>query len=79
MSREIMFRCPVCRASQPPQPECRRCKADLCLALRARRRLAYLLEQRAMAICDGDRDRTKQIQCELDLLAPQQSGIADNA
>ncbi len=78
MSHEITFRCPVCRATQPPQPECRRCKADLCLTLRARQRLVYLLEQRATAIYDGDWKQKKRIQSELDLLAPQQSIVADN-
>jgi hypothetical protein len=70
---EKVFRCPVCRATQTLQPECRRCKADLGLSVRARQRLAYLLEQRKLADLEGDGDRGQQIQDELNLLAPQQA------
>lgn len=42
---KIEFRCPVCRAKQVLSEECRRCKADLKLVYRARKRLAYLNRQ----------------------------------
>jgi len=41
LSDDSLLRCPTCGATQPPQPECRRCKADLRLyqaALDQRRR-----------------------------------------
>ena len=42
---ETNFRCPVCRARQVLAEECRRCKADLKLVYRARKRLEYLNQQ----------------------------------
>ena len=69
-SVEDTFRCPVCRANQPLRPQCRRCRTDLSLVVRARQRLAYLLEQRSNAVRDGDLDGMKIIQRELMLLAP---------
>lgn len=34
-SHEVTIRCPVCRARQPPQGICRRCRADLQLFVQA--------------------------------------------
>jgi len=79
MPEEEKFRCPVCRASQSLQSQCRRCNADLRLTMRARQRLAYLLRQRAFAIRDGDLDRREKIQCELNLLAPRHSDMPGDA
>lgn len=45
---EQPIRCPVCRAGQPPQPVCRRCRADLqlyCRAVRSQRRAEAVLGQ----------------------------------
>lgn len=36
------FRCPVCRARQELSRECRRCKADLELVYRIRKRLEFV-------------------------------------
>lgn len=36
------FRCPVCRARQELSETCRRCQADLTLAVKIRQRLWYL-------------------------------------
>lgn len=33
--RQQKFACPVCRAKQPAQSECRRCSADLALYIKA--------------------------------------------
>ncbi len=70
MSAESVFRCPVCRAAQPPQELCRRCQADLSLVLRARRRLAYVQEQRELALARGDDEREAQFAVELRWIAP---------
>jgi hypothetical protein len=39
------FQCPVCRARQPLQNECRRCRADLSLVVSIHLRIDYLREQ----------------------------------
>lgn len=68
------FRCPVCRARQPLQQQCRRCRADLSLVVAVRERINYLLAQR----CElPDRDsRQHAIAVELALLSPQSIGQA---
>lgn len=43
------FQCPVCRARQELQNECRRCGADLSLVVAARRRIGLIQEQLAHA------------------------------
>ena len=53
-------KCPVCRARQPLSMQCRRCKADLELVYRARRRLEYLAGQ----------PQTERILAERRLLSP---------
>lgn len=64
------FRCPVCRAGQPLQNKCRRCRADLTLVVRARRRLHFVIEQRERARNAGDRQRECELTHELEQLSP---------
>ena len=70
MSAEPAFRCPVCRAAQPLQENCRRCQADLRLVVCAQRRLAYVKAQREQALARGDNERESQLAAELQWLAP---------
>ena len=46
--------CPVCRAKQIAQPECRRCSADLSLYLKALRSVEDSKRQFANASRNGD-------------------------
>lgn len=70
MSNEPDFRCPVCRAKQPLQETCRRCKADLSLVVRVHRRVEYLSAQREEARASGNREREEILTAELEWLAP---------
>jgi len=74
MSNDRNFRCPVCRARQPLQETCRRCKADLRLVVRARRRVDYLHSKRLKAQAQGDRECEQKLAAELRWLAPKPSG-----
>lgn len=49
MSDELSLRCPVCRAVQPFNEQCRRCRADLSLVVAARRRLNFVRAQLRIA------------------------------
>jgi len=69
-NNDFSFRCPVCRARQALQEDCRRCGADLRLVVRAHRRLAYLLSLRHSVRDSGNRLRERQITEELQRLAP---------
>jgi hypothetical protein len=64
------FRCPVCRASQTLSETCRRCRADLRLIVRARRRLEYVLRLQAEAVAHGDGEREQLLADEPRWLAP---------
>ena len=70
MSNDSPFRCPVCRASQALSETCRRCRADLGLVVRARRRLEYVERRRAEARVDGDRGLERLLTDELRWLDP---------
>jgi hypothetical protein len=70
MSNDPPFRCPVCRASQALSETCRRCRADLRLVVRARRRLEYVLRLQAEAVAAGDGEREQLLADELRWLAP---------
>jgi hypothetical protein len=70
MSSETTLRCPVCRATQPWQDSCRRCRADLELVVRAHRRVAFLQSQREQARACGDDSQERTITAELNWLAP---------
>ena len=70
MSSDPPFHCPVCRAKQPLAETCRRCKADLGLVVRARRRIDYLRAQLEEAIAHGDAQQTETISAELRWLKP---------
>ncbi len=48
------LRCPVCRARQPWQPTCRRCRADLRLLVAALDEVERLQRCQAAAIAAGD-------------------------
>jgi len=48
------FACPVCRAHQPAQPECRRCSADLALYIKALRSIEQARQQLESANDRGD-------------------------
>jgi hypothetical protein len=48
------FACPVCRAKQIPQLECRRCGADLALYIRALNSVVISRERLDLAIESGD-------------------------
>ncbi len=70
MSDEPDFRCPVCRAAQTLRETCRRCQADLSLVVRAHRRLAYLKQQRAHSLANGDHKSAETLAAELRWLSP---------
>jgi hypothetical protein len=70
MSNDPEFRCPVCRARQPLQEICRRCKADLSLVVQVRRRIEYLVAEHKQARERGDIGREQFVQAELEWLAP---------
>jgi hypothetical protein len=70
MSNKPDFRCPVCRAKQPLQDNCRRCKADLRLVVRARRRVACLLSEIEQVQASGNQKREELLWAELQWLAP---------
>ena len=65
------FRCPVCRAKQPLQLACRRCKADLRLVVAARQRVLYVASVRDQARLSGDHNAYQRAVQELRLLAPR--------
>ena len=48
------FACPVCRAKQTPQLECRRCGADLALYIRALNSVVISRQRLDLAIESGD-------------------------
>jgi len=52
--RQQNFACPVCRAKQPEQPECRRCSADLSLYVKALRSVEQSRQQLESATSRGD-------------------------
>ncbi len=52
--RQQNFACPVCRAKQPAQPECRRCSADLALYIKALRSVEQSRQQLESAKGRGD-------------------------
>jgi len=64
------FRCPVCRARQTLQPECRRCHADLTLVVKARHRAEHLFVALQQAREDRDFAAQHQLAKELRLLHP---------
>lgn len=71
-SRKIV--CPVCRASQVPMPECRRCQADLSLYLLALRSAANARNALEQARRDGDQQRAKRTFDYLKWLDPKALG-----
>ncbi len=71
MSSDAKFRCPVCRAQQPLQDDCRRCQADLRLVVRAHRRIAYLVDLQRQQGQSPDPQTSQTIRNELRLLAPR--------
>jgi hypothetical protein len=57
MPDEITITCPVCRANQPAQPTCRRCRADLTLLVKAVRSLHRARQDYDEAQRAGDSQR----------------------
>jgi len=74
MSSNPDFRCPVCRAKQPLQTTCRRCKADLHLVAVARRRVEYLCAEIEKAQASGNHRREQHLALELQWLTPVTEG-----
>ena len=64
------FRCPVCKARQTLQPECRRCHADLSLVVKAHQRADHLYAALKEARQERDFSRQHQLTKELRLFAP---------
>jgi len=58
--RQQNFACPVCRAKQPEQPECRRCSADLSLYVKALRSVEQSRQQLESAKGRGDIQTAEQ-------------------
>lgn len=73
------IRCPVCRARQEPQPQCRRCDADLalyCQALAATDRAAAAL---LAARQRGDRETARAQADYLNWLSPRKAAEINQA
>ncbi len=64
------FACPVCRAKQAAQPECRRCSADLSLYLKALRSVKESRTQLELASINGNSQLTEQTLNYLKWLSP---------
>ena len=64
------FTCPVCRAKQVAQPECRRCNADLSLYLKALRSVNESCRQIELAIINGNSQIAEKTICYLKWLSP---------
>ena len=71
MSNESVFRCPVCRAKQPLQSQCRRCRADLRLVVRAHQCAARMRDDYERALRLDDRRMVQHIRQQLLLVAPR--------
>jgi len=63
-----VFKCPVCRARQERQSECRRCHADLTLVVAIRNHIDSLAAQIQKA--HGQGDSCSALERELELLDP---------
>jgi hypothetical protein len=64
------FICPVCRAKQVPQPECRRCSADLSLYLKAKQSWHKSHQQLQSAEETGDERLATKMRLYLGWLNP---------
>jgi len=62
------FACPVCRAKQSAQPECRRCNADLALYIKALRSVEQSRQQFESANVRGDTQLATQMSAYLSWL-----------
>jgi hypothetical protein len=62
------LRCPVCRAAQTPQPQCRRCGADLALLVHALDAIRDAQQQLEQARRSGDVLQQRRLQQYLDWL-----------
>ena len=70
MSDEPELKCPVCRARQKRQAECRRCGADLSLYVKALGSAELAQHQRQQARLSGDDERAASIDRYLHWLKP---------
>jgi len=73
MSQATSFRCPVCRARQARQPECRRCGADLILLVGALQWRDELMDR--WRSIPSDTAEAELLQRQIQLLSPK--SVAD--
>lgn len=78
MSTENELTCPVCRAKQGYQPECRRCGADLSLWIKALRSLHVARQKIERAERPDDPSRVQALHY-LQWLSPQAAQSAKSA
>jgi hypothetical protein len=72
------FQCPVCRAKQQLQPECRRCHADLTLLMRAVLALRDTQQQLKIAIAQNPNcDTAKTLRERLNWLSPKEAAAIE--
>ena len=77
MSTEIELACPVCRAKQAYQAECRRCGADLSLWIKALRSLHVAKQQVVQAERHDEPNRVRALNY-LHWLSPQATQTAES-
>ena len=67
------FACPVCRAKQTAQQECRRCGADLALHIKALQSVLISRQQLDLAIESGDSQRAIDLLNYIHWLVPKKT------
>ena len=67
------FACPVCRAKQTAQQECRRCGADLALHIKALQSVLISRQQLDLAIESGDSQRAIDLLNYIQWLVPKKT------
>ena len=65
------LRCPACRALQQRQDQCRRCRADLSLVVRAYDRLLFLQHRYQQSLQLGEAKQSARLLAEIRQLHPQ--------
>lgn len=69
------FVCPVCRAKQVAQPECRRCTADLSLYLKALQSVKAARSQIELASINGNSQLAERAISYLKWLSPSEIAL----